>query len=351
MRNYKVVVLLTVLALWSCQRAEVSGSVSPVPISGKLFIEVPSGAEMSVVDSTDVSADGSFCFRFDVKKGRPEFVYLYDGQRRLASLVLKQGDKVRLKCGGANLWEVEGSEDCSLLLSREEEFVKAYKGDTVSMRDYVAFYRNSLHFVMSNSHSIVVVPVLLQKMGDTPVFAQLTDGLIFASIADSLSTVYPESGYVAALRAEASVRTQKLKLQSMISSAGEVPYPDLVFPDVEGKDRTLSENVGKCTMLVFWDPSDPVCNRFNVDVLKPLYARYGARGMNVYQVCIGYDKRSWALAVKEQELPWINVCDTRGLSIARYGVNEVPAVFLVSDNAMESVTPTDVESQINNFLE
>ena len=72
---------------------------------------------------------------------------------------------------------------------------------------YVDYYRNCVKYVLQNSKSLTSVPVLYQNFGaDLPVFAQSTDAMHFVAVSDSLSTVYPESKYVKALKKEAERR-------------------------------------------------------------------------------------------------------------------------------------------------
>jgi hypothetical protein len=65
--------------------------------------------------------------------------------------------------------------------------------------------------------------------------------------------------------------------------------------------------------------------------LKEVYRKYRNSGLEVYQVSLDSDKTAWAASVKEQELPWISVCDGKGVmspSVSAYNVASVPTMFV-----------------------
>ena len=50
------------------------------------------------------------------------------------------------------------------------------------------------------------------------------------------------------------------------------------------------------------------------------------------------DKAAWASAVRNQELPWVNVCDTRGVQspyIASYGIGSLPMAWFIVDGTID----------------
>ena len=215
-------------------------------------------------------------------------------------------------------------------------------------QEYVQYYRNSVKYVMENGGSLTVVPVLFQNFGvNLPVFAQTTDALHFKSAAESLEAVYPESRYVKALRKEAERRFGYLEFESRISNAEAVGYPDIELPDVNAQKIKLSEVDSKVVMIYFWSASDANMKMFNLDVLKSLYEDYHKKGFEIYQVSLDVDKASWAKVVKEQKLPWINVCDSRGASspyVMLYNIPALPAVYIINDGDLVDGEVVDEKS-------
>lgn len=340
-------------ALCSCDKAKVEARFTTVPSGRVVSVRTVEGTSMRILDSVKVSADGSFKYTAAVKKNQPEFFYFYYGDTKLASLLLQQGDKVSVECDTLGNWTVSGSDDCELLRKNEKALAEISAQPSVTLRQYIQYYREMTRFVLANSKSLTVVPVLFSSIGDTPVFSQLADGVIFNNVADSLESVYPDSRYVRMVRNEGAVRTNQMEINNMLQRAEQASYIDLNFDGIEGKPVVLSEVAKKATLLVFWDVTDAASKMYNLEVLKPLYDRYAAKGLEIYQVGLGADKATWAAAVNEQSFPWINVCDPLGRSIPVYNVTSVPSVLLLTNNnmtLMESITPESLDKAVRAAL-
>ena len=203
---------------------------------------------------------------------------------------------------------------------------------------YVAYYRDRVKYIMENSKSLTVIPVFYQSIGENlPLFSQNTDAILFMSVADSLATVYPESKYVKALRKDAEIRYGYLELQERIINAEEVGYPEIELPDLEGKMRKLSDMESRVVIICFWSASQAQQNMFNIDFFKPLYEQYHSKGLDIYQVSLDVDKTLWATTVKGQNLPWTNVCDSRGAQspyVTLYNLTAIPSAFIIADGEL-----------------
>ena len=220
-------------------------------------------------------------------------------------------------------------------------------------QDYVDYYRGRVKYILSNSHSLTVIPVLYQVVGESlQVFGQATDAIHFKNMSDSLSTVYPDSKYVKALQKEATRRQQLLSLSARISNAEEAGFPDLNMPDINGKKIKLSSIDSKVVMLYFWTSADAAQTMFNTDVMLPVYKDYHSRGLEIYGVCADTDKAAWASVVKNQNLPWVNVCDGNGSTspaIALYNVQALPVSYFIVDGKLVASDVKD-EASLRKFL-
>jgi len=244
---------------------------------------------------------------------------------------------VKLACDTLGRWTVDGSEECESLRQNELALAAVSRIDPLTMKDFVEYHRKMLTYVMSNSHSLTVVPVLFQKINDVPVFGQASDGVIFKSVADSLASVYPSSEYVAKLRSIADDKIGLFSLSQRLQSAEAVSYPEIELPDMNGKLQKLSENESSRTLIVFWDASDVKNKLFNLDVLLPAYEKYGDDGLKIYQVGLLSGKAAWAFTVRQQKLPWINVYDVNGVTIETYRVSSVPSVFILKNGLLKKI--------------
>ena len=303
----------------------------------------------------------------NVEKGQPEFLYVYHNDKRVASLLLEAGDNVNVTADTLGNYTVEGSEESSKLALVEHEYSAAQQrlqaiaqqmesadADQVAVlrqelgKEFVSYYRQCVRYVLENSRSLTVVPVLYQNFGSgLPVFGQSTDAIHFVNAADSLSIVYPDSKYVKSLRKEGERRYGYLELETKIRTAATVGYPDIELPDVNARKVKLSEVDSKVVMVYFWNAADDSQKMFNLDVLKSLYDDYHKKGFEIYQVAFTPDKAAWAQVVKQQNLPWVNVCDVLGASspyVATYNVAVLPSTYIIADGELVDGQVVDEKS-------
>ena len=306
----------------------------------------------SVIDTLVCDEAGRLRFKVKVPAGDPDFFYLYQDGDKVLSLVLAGGDKVAVKADDAGGYSIEGSDDSRLLMEAEgryqdisEQFevlsdrlVANYEDIAEAdgfRRDMgklcVSYYRECVAFVMEHPSSMASVSVLFQKVGDNlNVFATDTDAAHFKRVRDSIASYYPHSRYLAALDSEISSREEALELRIRLENTEEVGFPDLVLPDVNGKDVQLSSVDASVILLHFWTASDASQNIYNTQVLKPLYDKYKSRGLEIYAVSYDADKAGWAEIVREQDTGWINVNDYMSVSSVIYNVTELPRTFIIS---------------------
>ena len=324
--------------------------------------------QFKVLDTVKVDDAGKFTYKVEVLKGQPEFVYLFHGDKKVASLLVHSGDRITVKADTLGNYTVEGSDESVKLAEVEQDYAAALArmtsivdrlgaakdaGQAQAIRqelgkEYISYYRSRVKYVMSNSRSLSVVPVFYQTLGEgLPVFGQGTDAIHFKSVADSLETVYPESKYVKALRTEAEKRMTYLELQTRLESAQEIAYPEIELPDLQGQKRKLTDVDSKVVMLQFWSAAEADQKMFNLDVLKPIYEEFHSAGFEIYQVSLDVDKGMWAQVVKQQQLPWISVCDSRGAAspyVSAYNLPVVPATFIIADGELVDGSVVDEKS-------
>ena len=357
--------------------AKIEGNLEGAPESD-VVVRLLNVNRYELLDTVKTDASGHFTYKMDVAKGQPEFVYLFHNDTKVASLLLEVGDKVKVQADTLGNYTVEGSAESEKLAQVEKNHAAAYdrlealveqlaSADAKAAaelqkaigKEYVNYYRECVRYIMTNSRSLTVIPVLYQNFGpELPVFGQGTDAIHFKNAADTLEMVYPDSKYVVALRKEADKRSSYLEVAALLSNAQEIGYPEIELPDVQGNKMKLSdvESKAKVTMLFFWNPSNASQKMFNLDVLKSVYADYHKRGFDIYQVALDPDKATWAKVVKEQALPWVNVCDGLGAQspyVLQYNLAALPVAYIICDGELvdgDVVDEKSLRKLINSLL-
>lgn len=366
-RFSKVLIIMAAAVMAACTpSAKINGTIESAP-STEVIVKLLDVNRYEILDTVSTDASGRFSYKVEIEKGQPEFVYLFHNETKIASLLLEAGDNVSVSADTLGNYTVEGSEESQKLAQVEKDYAAAIgrlssiaaKMDNASDKElaelrraigkeYVDYYRSRVLYILQNSTSLTAVPVLYQNFGaDLPVFSQTTDAIHFVNVSDSLATVYPDSKYVKALRKEAERRFGFLELESAIMNAQEVGYPDIELPDIKGEKVKLSEVDSKVIMIYFWSAADASQKMFNLDVLKSLYDDYNGRGFEIYQVALDPDKTGWAQVVKQQDLPWVNVCDIRGADspyVMTYNIGSLPSVFIISDGELVDGQVVDEKS-------
>ncbi len=364
MRSCRIIAAAVLaLALSACQggKATVDCTVAEAP-SASLTVRQLNGTTPVVLDTVKTDAAGRFSYKVKVEKGNPEFIYVYKGDTRLASLLLESGEKAVVEADTLGNYSVSGSDGSALLKEGDDAF-RAYVNNLFALseagaqpseiaKEYVRHYREAVKFVMVNNKSLAVIPVLYENIGgSTATFSGLSDALVFRSACDSLKTVYPDSKYVKALEAEAVRRENLMLISNRIKTADERAYPNLRMPSIDGTPAEIDSLDAKAILVYFWDDREATHKIFNLDVLKPVYEKYQARGLEIYAISVDPDKAAWAQVVKAQELPWVNVNDglgTASRSLFVYNVTSVPAMILLTDSGMDFISG---EKQLRNKLD
>lgn len=319
--------------------------------------------QIRVVDTLKADANGVAKGKIQIQDGNPNFYYFVCNGRRVASLILKPGDKVAVKADTlGNVVEISGAGESvkeSLQLQKYQDALAAANGEFIRLAEklseaaqandnklvselnqqmgklYVKYRQDVIKMIMENPYSFANVQALYQSLDNRlPVFAEENDYLLAQRVHDSLAVKYPTSVYLKSLQGDIKARQNAVLLADKMSKAGESSFPNLILPDINAKNVELQSLEGRPFVLMFWTISQASQKMFNND-LKELYNKYSKNGLEIYQVSLDADKTAWATAVKEQQLPWISVCDGKGpmsTAVAAYNVATVPSVYVFDKN-------------------
>lgn len=330
-----------------------------------------------LVDTIRTDHDGHFNYKVKLTGNAPYIYYLYLEEKPVASLVLLPSDQVTLTVPAEGPFTVEGSEE-SVLYQQANDAFAAASGQMTALaasvtedsspeevqaanramsKLYVDYKRQAIKYIVEHPYSITSAITLFRRFNENlPVFAQESDVVLFKAVQDSLLQVYPKTEYLKAIRDELDARGRDLDLSARLEDAKVISFPELSMPDVEGRNRNLSDLEGQVILLSFWSVGQDEHKLFNVD-LADIYAKYHARGLEVYQVSLDIDKPSWAAVVKSQNLPWISVNDgygTQSPAVISYNVDHIPSLFVIDRSgdivARDIFEKADLEKQVVKLL-
>lgn len=362
LKKYSVLAIIALL-LSSCDQSDkvtIRGSY-PDGAGEMLNVEMLNVNQLTPIDSVEVDEDGEFKIRFSLQS--PELISVRNKQGNTINLLPFPGDEITLdiSCGDFNnCYTVQGSDESEDIRSMVAEASKTmiildsivgllnmsddsiYRQALVS--DYTDVYKaqrmHNIKFIVENITSLSSIYALYQRIGpEEYILGEVKDLQYLKIVADSVSIRYPNSSLVASLvydvrrRQEAynnALLMNKLSEQG-IEGTGNI---ELLIPDAEGKEISLSSLQGKVVMLNFWASADQASLAANKS-LKAVYQQYHSKGFEVYSVSLDNDKTVWRDAVRFEEYEWIDVCeltypDSYAASI--YNIQEIPTSFLIDKN-------------------
>ncbi|MBR5074591.1 MAG: redoxin domain-containing protein [Bacteroidales bacterium] len=347
----KLLYLAAVLAFCACSSDKASLKLKIDGAANKdVLLSVLNVNKVDVVDTLKTDAAGKASIKIDLPYQSPNFYYLDYNGIRVASLLLAPGDraKVELDSNGRSL-KISGSKESELLQGVDQAIAKSQKsfdslsvqliacnetGDVESVKRlrlelgklYVAQKQAAVKHLVKNPYSFTNLRNLYRQFNENfPLFSELTDGVYYRQLADSLQTIYPNSPYVAALDKEAVSLFNEMELSYRMKDVNQISFPNIALADNNAQIRNLTDLSGKPFILLFWNPEDNTQKMFNAE-LEKIYSQFSGRGLEIYSVCVGTDKAYWNSIVNR--FPWINVCDSKAASLVSYNVTKLPAMFI-----------------------
>lgn len=376
--------VVAVLGMASCneKKFHVNGTIGNAADS-TLYFENMSLNGPVVIDSVKLSADGTFDFD-DKAPTAPEFYRLrIAGQ--IINIAIDSTETVSIKAeypGMASQYEVSGSEECSRIkeltlmqmglqtqlnaIANNPQLgadavndsvarvVEAYK--TRVKTDYIFKepMKASSYFALFQTLNAGGQSVLIFNPRSSE-----QDVKVFAAVATSWDTFYPneergENLHNIAIEGMKDIRIIKSKQAQGLVAADKVNTTgiiDFTLTDNKGQERRLSSLQGKVVMLDFHlFAGEKSLQR--IMMLRELYNKYHAAGLEIYQVSVDSDEHFWK--TQTAALPWISTRagdDTRVLQL--YNVHQVPTFFLLDRNCnvvKRDAQIKDIDAEIKALL-
>jgi peroxiredoxin len=104
--------------------------------------------------------------------------------------------------------------------------------------------------------------------------------------------------------------------------------PDFTLKDLQGNKFNLHKQIGAPVLLFFGATWCPTC-RSEIPAYKEIYKKYSTRGLTVIYINIMEPATKVAKFVKAYDLPYRILLDNDGSVAESFGIEGVPALFLL----------------------
>ena len=129
-----------------------------------------------------------------------------------------------------------------------------------------------------------------------------------------------------------------IKVQEFLTVGVGRQAPNFSAPNAEGKTVSLTESMGKVTIIDFWASWCGPCRAANPEMVA-LYSELHAKGLNIIGVSLDKpgDSAKWIDAIAKDRLTWTQVSNLKHWDdpiAATYGVKQIPTLFVLNNKGV-----------------
>ena len=380
--------MVAALAFTSCHNKtfHINGNITEAKDS-MLYLENIGLNGPEKIDSVKLGKDGSFAFEENAMDSvSPEFYRLRIANQTI-NLSIDSTETIFVKAAYPTMaykYEVEGSENCSTIkeLSLKQmnlqatinsitknpnmgvdsmnvaiaQVINSYKQDIKTQYIFKAPMKASSYYALFQTIQIGGTNSLLFNPRNNK-----DDIKVFAAVATSWDTYYPnaERGknlHNIAIQGMKDVRIMENQMAERQIDASKVSVNgciNLSLTDNKGVVRNLTDLKGKVVLLDFHLFANRESTK-RIMMLRDLYNKYHAAGLEIYQVSVDPDEHFWKTSTAG--IPWICVRDedgVQGQSLASYNVQSIPTFFLIDRNntlQARDAQIKDIDAAIKSLL-
>ena len=342
-----------------------------------LYLEHRDLAGLTLLDSVILKDNGMFKFKQQAPQN-PEFYQLRLG-RQVVAFAVDSTETLKIKADASDLYSTFVIEDSytnsqlrvvdNLTKKISKEIDNLDKKHTSGILDDVGYVNNldSLltgykaeisNLILANPSSAAAYYAVFQKINDYLIFDPYNkkDYSMFGAVATSWNRYFPDTKRtkhlndftLTALNYRRQLERQEEFFENIPIETG-TGLPDIVLPDVSGKNVSLSSLNGKVVVLEFIVYNADFSPAHNYQ-LNTIYNRYKSQGLEVYQISLDSDEHFWKTSA--DNLPWVTVRDGASVNsplLSRYNVREIPTTFIINREG-EIVSRLENISQLSEEL-
>jgi peroxiredoxin len=286
------------------------------------------------IDSQVIGSDGSFLFSGILNNST--FLQLGCEGFDPMTLVVAPGDELTITGSPDSLLfaTITGSDDSKLLQDYfKETFRNKKKSDALADVLYQSRYRSGFprirdslmkvydrvvmhqkHYVQKlirrNPGSLASLIIINQKFGQSVIFDEVKDSVLFFMVDTALSAKHPTNKHTLqhhARMAEKARKRVEFKLALAQLQPGK-PAPDFTLRDSDGNSMVLNAFKGKDVLLIFWASWDNECMKELLKLKKEIN-KLKKNGTEIIGVSFDYKKEMWLSAIQNTGFEWNHVSD------------------------------------------
>ncbi|ASU34302.1 TlpA disulfide reductase family protein [Mucilaginibacter xinganensis] len=358
-------IILVSFVVSSCKNKDaftLSGTVTNPGSLKKIYLLAADSATVAVVDSTNLSDQGTFQFKHVAPYAN---LYKLRVGGSIFDLIAKNGDAIDFSTNltdNSHAYKISGSDDSEKI----KEFNKISNFYGEKNAKITQEYQDKAQAIGKESDSLIKIylPMFQRNIKDYS-----TEILKFVNAnKNSLAGFYAatsleEGKFEPHLIAYAddikssfkdNPGVQKFIKQMMDLKPVSVGHkaPDFTIAGVDGKPIKLADYKGKYVMLDFWASWCAPCRQENPNVVKQ-YAVFKPLGFNILGISLDQDKAKWEQAIAADKLTWSHGSDLKnfeGPTERLFHIEAIPSNFIIDPNGVivaKNVTGTDLEEFLN----
>lgn len=327
------------------------------------------------IDSCKLDEEGAFDLKGDTL-GNPELYRLRIGLQ-VINLTIDSTETVGIEAAlptMAEKYKVQGSDNCEIIRQLNQNLANLQRKirQTAEDRDLTIEERSKkIDELVQDYKTDVKINYIQGRYGEASsyyaIFQVLNGSLIFdpvtdpsdvtwvTAVANAWNEKYPgslrtENLCNIAIQGQRNTRRHTVELPLDDDKVRETGIIDMGFPDIQGRERRLSELKGQVVLLDFTAYSMQGAQQRTI-ALRELYNKYHAQGLEIYQVSLDSDEHYWKTMC--EKLPWVCVWNSEGIAndmVSIYNIQQIPTWFLI-DKGNNLVGRQETLGELNSEIQ
>ena len=360
MKKILTLIVTGAMMLAACDKApkfQVEGTIEGAKDS-MLYLTLNGLEGAQRLDSVKLKEDGTFSFKVTAPTESPEFYALQIGGH-VINFAVDSTENITVTAQLPTMerdYTIEGNESSQKIkeISRMQQEVQTkivafeknmdmLPGDQRDSIEHVlTTYKEQMkiNYIFADPTSAAAYYAVCQSITDLGgtfmLFNPLTDRTdvkCYATVANAWDNAYhdaPRTQQLCNMAIKGMDNTaapQQKVLDVDESKVSETGIIDINLPDINSKMRSIKDLKGKVVLLDFAIYAANGSSE-RTRLLRSLYDKFNAQGLEIYQVSIDQDMHFWKFSC--ENLPWVCVHETDGTVISIYNVTDIPTFFLVN---------------------